>query len=120
MPLAQFRIALSPDPDATVVEVNGQTVPGVRAVALQSLRQAGETPRLILELAGDGVLEGDGIVEVQRPTTAADDGDAVARFLAGIDPAELSRQALERADWGDADVITLAVDILREAAEAAR
>lgn len=112
MGLARFRAHL--DGPAIGLDVNDEPVPAVRAMALQVAR--GQVPRLILELDADGVLEGEGIVEVRREEAAAgvDAGPAVAAWLANIDAEELSKAAMERMDWGeDADVVVQALAVLR-------
>lgn len=116
MGLARFTARL--DGPTLDIAVNDEPVPNVRGVALQAAR--GQVPRLILELDADGVLEGEGVVEVRREADAGDatQGQLVAAWLANIDAEALSKAAFERMDWGEStDPVVQALAVLRDWAE---
>ena len=79
---------------APTVIVNGTEVPGVAAASCYTAR--GEIPRLVLDIAGDVTIEGDGIVHTTMPA----DGDELAAWLENIDPDELSSAALANTSMG--------------------
>lgn len=93
MALARFRVKAEAGEPA-VIEVNGQLLDGSLAVLGLSLRADGPAPVLTLMVAGDGVLEGEGIVQVERAGT--EDYRAELRAIVeAIDEQEWERKALE-------------------------
>ena len=92
MPLARFSIDLSADrpPVLTVNGMEGE----LPIVALTVRHVPPSLPQLILELAGEVSLTGEGVVAV-----GPEQGDEIAylrSFLANLDPETLERQALDR------------------------
>lgn len=95
MPLASFAVSCSAGQPATI-EVNGKPLPAGMAVQGLTLRNDGPAPVLTLLVAGEGVLEGEGIVEVVRESQ--EDYRAELRaIIEKLDPDELDRKALEHA-----------------------
>lgn len=94
MALAQFSLDLRAD-RAPVLVVNGQQV----AVAGLTLRHVPPSmPQLILELAGEGTVEGEGIVALDQG--AGDEIAYLRQFLANLDPDTLERAAAGQFDLG--------------------
>lgn len=93
MPLARIRaVAAAGEPLA--VEINGSPLPVV--VRGLSVQMVDGIPQFVLAASGEGVIEGEGLVVVERTT----EGDAQAELLAlidSLDPAELDRKACEHA-----------------------
>lgn len=79
---------------APTVIVNGTEVPGVAAASCYTAR--GEIPRLVLDIAGDVTIEGDGIVHTTMPA----DGDELAAWLENLDPTEIGAAALANTSMG--------------------
>ena len=107
--MTPFRIVLpAANPGATQIEVGGHPVTNVRSVAVKA--EAGEATKLYLELVGDGTVEGDGIVHVVTPASR----DAVAVWLAAIDPDELEKAALDRmSGFGGGSTGAAMLEVLR-------
>lgn len=97
MSLTPFRVVLPPTlgGDATV-ELDGRDV--TKDVTLRSVAVQG-SPRDVttvwLEIAGEGTIEGEGIVHVAR---AGQEPEVIRAFLDRIDPGELERISLEQFD----------------------
>lgn len=90
MGLARFRVVVEPGEPATI-EVNGRELPEGLAVRELSLTfDANSVPRLSLVVAGEGCIEGEGIVVVQPEGEAAD----LRQLVAGLDPEEWDRAAM--------------------------
>ena len=77
MPLARFRIKCEAGEPAAI-EVNGQQLPAGMVVLGLSLRADGPAPVLTLVVAGDGILEGEGIVQVERESEEDYRGELLA------------------------------------------
>jgi hypothetical protein len=86
MGLAKFTIDLTADKPPALT-VNGRELP---VVALTLRHVPPSLPQLVLELAGEGLVAGEGIVALDAAgDTAAD----VRSFLAGLDPDKLDEIA---------------------------
>lgn len=93
MDTASFRITARPL-GATIV-VNGDDV--THKIGVAELRVANGQPTVLtLHQHGDGIIEGEGIVQIVNPAQA--DADVICEFLAGIDPDQLDSDALSNAD----------------------
>lgn len=116
VPLARF--ALNATPGAHTLTVNDQPVD---AHSVSLLCQPGDVPLLVVRLLGEGVLEGEGIVQVAGPedgTQAVDVKAAVLAWLDQVDPNELERAALDGMGWGTQTLAEAIVAKLRDAADA--
>ena len=109
MSFATFNLVLRPRLADSEVTVNGETVDNVRALRLDHTDR--EFPTLSLVLDREGVLEGDGVVQVSNGQTQA---DAVLTFLDGLDPDQLERDALEGVGMGEATTGQLFLNALRK------
>lgn len=108
----KFRVTF--DGPMPTVELNGETVTApLSAIAFQ--HRPGEPPRLALEVAGDGIVEGEGVVTV-GPACDHDDRDAVVAFLANIDAEQLNTAVMERMGWGSGSTMAVALEVLRDMA----
>lgn len=76
----------------------------VQAVQVQT--RPGQPTALMVHLAADGSITGEGIVYIQ-PERA--DGGAVARMVRSLDPKEIDAKAMERLDWGSEGTLTAIV-----------
>ncbi len=95
MGLAQFSLDLRAD-RAPALTVNGQSV----AVVGLTLRHVPPSmPQLVLEMAGEGTIEGEGIVAVDQGG-AGDEIEYLRSFLANLDPGVLEKAAIEQFDIG--------------------
>ena len=98
--MAQFRIEATAGA-LPVLVLGNQRVPGVTALAFDA--QPGELPRVTVQIVGEGVIEGEGIVHVEK---AGDDRQAVLDMIDGLDPDEVDRVALASLGFGDAGNLT--------------
>lgn len=108
--LAKFTLDLdAAGSDATVV-VNGYEVSDVvRSVAVRS--QPGDVTTLMLDVMGDGVVTGEGVVEVRNVEGLTD----AAAIVRSIDADQLAAQAQGQADMGSSYtkvVLGLVADLL--------
>ena len=94
MGLARFSVEMHMG-RAPKVRVNDECVRAGPAVMLDHEQSA--VPRLALELAGEGTIEGEGIVEVVRESNEV---DYLRAFLANLDPTQMERAALEQLHQG--------------------
>jgi hypothetical protein len=107
--LAKFRIDASPL-GRGAVEVNGEDV-SERLSGLRFEMRAGQPPLLTLvHTAAHGVIEGEGIVQVQSDTGR----DSIIRFLSHIDPTILEAEVLNRLGMGDEGTMRMALQVLLE------
>lgn len=90
MGLARFHVDCS-DPVRPVITVNGELTPPVARASFDW--KPGDVPHLYLEIAGEGALEGEGIV-VQQIPVPAEALDVLNDFFDGLDPAELEQAIL--------------------------
>ena len=91
------------------VEIDGTDVSrSLQGYSLQ--HQVGSAPLLVLHTAPHRGLNFDGLAQVAVAAPEQDDGQLVAAFLQNIDPAALSRAALERDDLdGSPNELTVAM-----------
>jgi len=91
------------------VEIDGVDVSrSLQGYSLQ--HQVGAAPLLVLHTAPHRGLNFDGLAQVAVAAPEQDDGQVVAVFLQNIDPAALSRAALERDDLdGSPNELTVAM-----------
>ena len=91
------------------VEIDGTDVSrSLQGYSLQ--HQVGSAPLLVLHTAPHRGLDFDGLAQVAVAAPEQDDGQVVAAFLQNIDPAALSRAALERDDLdGSPNELTVAM-----------
>jgi hypothetical protein len=113
--LASFRIAVPADGSGAQVEVNGVDV-AAHVGALRYEVQQGAHPLLTLFGPAAGVIEGAGVVHV---VTEQDAREMIRDFLSEIDPEELERRALERADFGSGNLTKIMLDVLASWADGA-
>ncbi|MDK0525003.1 hypothetical protein [Streptomyces sp. ML-6] len=97
------------------VEIDGADISrSIRGYELQ--HQVGGPPVLVLHTVPHRGLDFDGLAQVAVATPEQDDGQIIAAFLANIEPAALSRAALERDDL-DGSPNELTVAMLRQLAD---
>jgi len=95
MALARFTLDLSAD-RPPVLTVNGRE--GELPIVGITVRHVPPSlPQLILELAGEVSIEGEGIVALQPE---ADEVDHLRQFLGNLDPTQLERAALNQFHQG--------------------
>lgn len=94
MGLARFRVDCT-DPVRPVVSVNDEIVPPLKRCSFDW--SPAEIPHLYLELMGEGVLEGEGVVVQRIPTDLNDVAldDLLIEILNKIDPSTLERDMAE-------------------------
>ncbi len=95
MALAQFTIDLRAD-RSPALTVNGEAV---SVVGLTLRHVPPSLPQLVLELAGEGAIEGEGIVAIDQGA-AGDEVEYLRSFLANLDPGMLEKAAAEQFDIG--------------------
>lgn len=110
MGLSRFEL------DVAAVRGGKVVVDGVdisdRTAGLVLKARPGEVTRLIVELYGEGPVEGLGHVEFVNATAP------LAEFFAAIDPEELEKAALDRLDgFGDRSATQAMLDVLSEWAQ---
>jgi hypothetical protein len=98
MGLAQIDLSLRADLPP-LVTVNGEKLPNVVGLTVRHVPPS--MPQLVLELAGEVTLEGEGIVAVERG--AGDEIDYMRQFLANLDPDKLDDAAANLFGQEDAD-----------------
>lgn len=101
--------AIVTGPDSTTIEVDGEDVSRKVTAARLDITPTGA----VLTLAGPAAGEIDGVALVQVES-AQPPGEAIAAFLASIDPGELERVALERDDM---DTLGLTKAMLNQLAD---
>lgn len=90
MAMARFRITTSLG-EPLSVEVNGQAVSDAAEVAgITAWVDQARIPHVRLDLVGDGVIEGEGIVELNRPA----DVGPLRDLIQNLDPSALESLAL--------------------------
>lgn len=95
---APAPITITTTPGYADITVDGHPVPAITAFRLEQATD--EIARLtIWQYAGAGRVEGDAIVYVVDPD-ADNPTHVITDFLASIDPDQLERDALARADLG--------------------
>lgn len=109
MSLSRFELELNANGPGRVV-IDGVDISDRAAGVLVDARP-GQPPRLVVELVGEGGIEGLG--EALASSPASD----LAEFFASIDPEELEKAALSRLGFGDSDATQAMLDILRDWAE---
>lgn len=92
MGLARFHVDCS-DPVRPVVTVNDEQVPPLNRASFDW--KPGDVPHLYLEIQGEGVLDGEGIV-VQQVPIPADATQVLADFFDALDPKELEQAILDQ------------------------
>lgn len=90
MALARFALDLSADRPPTLT-INGQPGPAVVGITVRHVPPS--LPQVILELAGEVAVEGEGIVAL---APAADEVDYLRSFLANLDPHVLEGAAADQ------------------------
>ena len=109
------HVCITADGVAGKVTIDGTDVSrSLQGYTLQ--HQVGAAPFLVLHTAPHQGLDFDGLAQVAVAAPEQDDGQAVAAFLANIDPAALARAALERDDL-DGSPNELTVAMLRQLAD---
>jgi hypothetical protein len=112
MPLALFSVEMVAGKPPRVflnqVELSPDvfTLVGVRC-------EPGALPQLLLEAAGEAVIEGEGVVVVNPDVAEA---EAIERFLGGLDVEEVTRRAeavLNDPEWTDGRPDAHVVEALR-------
>lgn len=90
MGLAKFKMFAAAIGRQSTVEVNGEELTQKMTIrsATVTATSDSEVTRLILEVYGEGEIEGEGIVEVRR-VDMPDVRDLILDFLADLDPEEL-------------------------------
>lgn len=92
MRLASFSIQLSAGKKTIIV--NGEDLTAlVNRVVVED--EAGAIPQVFLGVHGEGVIEGEGVVTVQREGEV-DLRDAISGFLQSLDPGMVEKAALDR------------------------
>lgn len=97
MPLARFSLDLSADRPPAIT-VNGEQL-DLSVVGITVRHMPPSLPQLVLELAGEVTIEGDGIVALQPDTNEV---DYLRQFLGNLDPEQLEAASLRQFDEGAA------------------
>ena len=103
------HVRITADGVSGKVEIDGTDISrSLQGYSLQ--HQVGTAPLLVLHTAPHRGLDFDGLAQVAVAASEQDDGQVVAAFLQNIDPAALSRAALERDDLdGSPNELTVAM-----------
>lgn len=91
--MAAFRIEATAGA-LPVLVLDGQRIAGVHALAFDAT--PGELPKVTVQIVGEGTIEGEAVVVVEK-----DDRGAVLDLLDGLDPAEVDRVTLANLGFGD-------------------
>lgn len=100
MGLASFSISLATNKKKVVIN-NEEVTNRIRRVVVED--EAGGVPRVFLEMLGEGVIEGEGIVTIQNEV---DFRDSIYQFLQSLDPGMVEKVALDRLGGFGADETT--------------
>lgn len=91
--MAQFRIEATAGA-LPALFIGEERIPGVYALAFDA--QPGELPKVTVQVVGEGTIQGECVVEVQK-----DDRQAVLDLIDGLDPTEVDRITLANLGFGD-------------------
>lgn len=113
MAMAKFRLNLTPAGIGSTVEINGvDQADHVRALALRS--QHKEITTLTLELIGEAVVEGEGIVEVARQPNDEDLRGYLLEWLSEVDADQITGELADAPmSYGPVEAV---LDVLRKRA----
>lgn len=111
MGLLSFSVDVDANGTARVL-LDGQDVSD-RIAGVNVAARPGQPPVLTLLHAGEGPIEGEGIVRVVEE--GLDQREAVLAFLSNLDAAEVDRQALEKMQWGSKSLTATVIEVLKEA-----
>ena len=95
MGVARFNLHMRAD-RPPLLTVNGEEVAGVVGIRLHYVPPS--LPQLILELAGEGRIDGEGIVALDHQP---DEGDDLRRILGNLDPDKLDEVAAQKFGMDD-------------------
>lgn len=109
MALVRFELDLTPGGGRVVVDgVDvSDRVAGVRVDA-----GVDQIPHVLLELAGEGTIEGVGVVE----TASTFDPAGVVAFLEALDPESVEKAAGDGLGWGEGNYTVALLDYLKRLA----
>lgn len=92
MPLARFRlVATAGEPIAA--EINGKPLDGLHVLGY-SVGMVDGIPQVSLTVAGEGTIEGEGLVVIEREGSGPEE---LRQLIRQLDPEELDRKALQHA-----------------------
>ncbi len=93
-----YGVRIDAQPGSATISLNGQPIPAGQVTGYQIEHSIADAlPMLILHTRQHDAVTWEGLARV-AVATHQDPGQAVADFLAGIDPAALQRAALDRTD----------------------
>lgn len=94
MPLARFRLVASAG-EPLAAEINGKPLPDGLHVLGYSVGMVDGIPQVTLSVAGEGTIEGEGLVIIEHE---GEGPEMLRQLIRRLDPDELDRKALEHAD----------------------
>lgn len=113
MGLSKFKLDASAVGRQSTLEVNGEDVTQkmtIRSAMVQV--SSNDVPRLVLEVLGEGTIEGEGIVEV-RHVDLPDVQDLILDFLGDLDPEVLDAEVNELLQTDPQPYAALLLEVLK-------